>query len=395
MTLAISGAMIARAFSDQSPIAKAFRLSFLRELYRVDSCFFRLLSEGKFHKINRMTPYWQRIYGTILELGLSVDTEWNKYSDEQILRLPIITPATIPPALIKDAMVKRIRPGLFGVRMFLLRDILVWKRKDQPLEFISPEDGHKRILSRCHKHELYKDGKYIGRHSNRYNQGRSALSDLRNLWPKILQNFPETLKTRLKAITHRPDPGEPLYPMVFPGIDFDRAKTEKLIPWAFLTLAGKKCSNYEIKRARTYKQNAKVIIPRWITGQEIRLALNINDKDNTKIWIGVWQALNWKNRPPKHYEAYWKLLHKRAPRFKLKPQETDPEEANHPEIERDWHLRICELCNKKDDHKHAYFECPDVQDIWQYGLKILAEIVGKPAIGNYINTFTSILLAFH
>lgn len=136
-----------------------------------------------------MIPYSQRIYGIILELSLSVDTEWDKYSDEQILRLPIITSATIPPALIKDTMVKRIRPGLFEVRMFLLRDVLVWTRNGELLQFISPEDGHKRILSRLQIHsrdKLYKDGKYIGRQSNRYIQGRTALSDLRTLRPKIL-----------------------------------------------------------------------------------------------------------------------------------------------------------------------------------------------------------------
>jgi len=85
MILTISDTMIARVFRDQSLITKAFSLSFLRKLNRVNACFFRLFSEGKFHEIHLIIPYWQRIYETIFIMNLSFDTEWNKYSDEKIL----------------------------------------------------------------------------------------------------------------------------------------------------------------------------------------------------------------------------------------------------------------------------------------------------------------------
>jgi hypothetical protein len=397
MLLALSGAAIARDFSDQSPTAKAFRLSFLRELHRVGACFFRLFSEGKFHKVNEMTPYWQRVYSTILGLGLSMDEEWDKYTDEEILGIPIISSQTIPQEIIKAMAAKRIRPGLLGARMFFLRDILVWTKATEPLAFISPDHGTKRIFGRMQKwmrEELYVNNEYVGYQSNRYIQGRTALSDLRKIWPQILQHLPDGLKTRLHNIKTRPLPGEPLYPLVFQGIDFNVGKIHDIIPWTKLRLAGQICKNYDIKSARKHAQRAKLIIPNWIPGQEIRLPQGFNEK---VFWKDAWKTLNWKSRPPKHYEAYWYLLHKRTPRFR--PKRTDEEQVDSDEQEGNdrgnWHLRLCELCNKKDDHIHGYFECPDVQDIWKFGLKLLSEMVGKTTIRDYTNTFTSVLLAFH
>jgi len=86
-----------------------------------------------------------------------------------------------------------------------------------------------------------------------------------------------------------------------------------------------------------------------------------------QIWKGAWKVLNWKYRSPTHYEAYWKLLHKR------------PRKVVNLGVEgkHDYTTGTCRNCNQPDDTRHVYFNCPAVHKIWLDAIEILRRLLGS------------------
>src|SRR5438045_7246821 len=76
-----------------------------------------------------------------------------------------------------------------------------------------------------------------------------------------------------------------------------------------MTLAGVECEQYTVTQGRIEGTKAHVLQPNW---EEIKGLEECNSEKRLKqIWIRAWKVLNWKHRPAKHHEAYWRMLHKR------------------------------------------------------------------------------------
>jgi hypothetical protein len=163
--------------------------------------------------------------------------------------------------------------------------------------------------------------------------------------------------------------------MIDPQADWDVTQIHNLIPWKHLTLAGIQCKNFTINQARKNLSIKETIIPNW----NPEILGNIKDSLEEKhAWEKAWVALNWKSRPHDHFEAYWRLLHKRSQRFTPSEEELDQQE------ERDWHPTSCVICNCRDTIDHGFVSCPQIKHIWETSLQLLELLTGYTDIARII-----------
>ena len=93
MMQAMNGKTVARIICNDGELERVFKIQFLRVLAKEGGCFFRLLAKAKWafsgqRMPNKGSPFWQRIYNTCLQLNLSIDLDWDEYTDEEFLLLP-------------------------------------------------------------------------------------------------------------------------------------------------------------------------------------------------------------------------------------------------------------------------------------------------------------------
>ena len=327
MLNSLCGMMIARAFSDQSIIGKAFRLSFLRELDRVGADFFRLFGKGKSHKTKNMRPFWHRVYLTIRNLGLSVEENWETYTDEEILSIPCYLPAIMSEETL-EFMRERTRSQWLHGRMYLWKDILSYRpRKSPPIDIHETKVAVEIINKRLTALNRTDDIRRPGESTKEKRVARDILhgfSDFRQIWEKVKSEFPEKFMERLKQIQ------PPTMTSAIACICYTTLKTipkiqntHYLIPWNKLTLAGIPYRNFTIRQSRKTIQEKGLIIPNWT---DTDWAQPADERGTTELWKEAWKTANWKSRPDDHFEAYWLLLHKRSPRFRKrnKRDETAP-----------------------------------------------------------------------
>jgi len=372
MLTTLAGRYVARAFSGQSTTALGFKLAFLQEIQRADGDFFRIFGGGKFHGVVQMTPFWQRIYTSIRTLTLSYQSNWKDYTDEEILTIPLHFPGILSKERI-DQLAKRIRPDLFKLRFYLLRDVLTYDpSQSPPLRPLDTEEAKIRINKRIQvlaAEKIFNPNEQIWDLCWQRVILR-AIAAFRALWPELLEELPKEFVERLQKIKE-PTPDTVLAPLRNIHLDFDVRKIHDLIQWDKLTLANIPCANFSIKKARQNLTSKEVTIPNW-TDQEIR----IPEGNAQTLWKEAWKTLNWKSRPDDHFQAYWYLLHKRSPR----PCNSRVE----PSVEmdtptRDWHDVFCSSCYRRDNIQHGYLECPDVLRIWEQSIKTLDDLIGRPS----------------
>jgi len=148
--------------------------------------------------------------------------------------------------------------------------------------------------------------------------------------------------------------------------DFDTSSIYDLILWKKLTLAGVPCEGYTVKIGRVYATRGFVIEPGW---EEIGPAEGVNmEQRRARLWKTAWGTLNWKYRAETHYEAYWKLLHKREQHV-MNLHLQDPNER--------FKTGKCENCGATDTSAHAFITCPEVRKIWTTATKELERMLGR------------------
>jgi hypothetical protein len=111
--------------------------------------------------------------------------EWDEYTDEEILSLPFHLPLIISENNV-IMMRRRIRNQLFRLRIFLLKDILIFKPNSSPhLQMRNSDSGIDLIKERLEKFfpgQVFEEG---NRAANIYTYARSAMGDLRRIWPTV------------------------------------------------------------------------------------------------------------------------------------------------------------------------------------------------------------------
>jgi exonuclease III len=362
------GRMVARNFSDQSITGKAFRVAFLREIEQAEGDFFRLFTDGKFHRVRKMSPFWVRVYKSIRELGLSVNQEWNEYTDEEFLSLPFHLPGVLSSSVI-NTLAKRAIPSLFRLRIYSWKDIIHLDRARSNVSWkvLDHDRAKRKIFSRFRlllPDETPVHGEEAKNHT--YTNSMSAYSDIRKVWPTLWNDLPKGFKTRLGKVK-RPASGGPLAPLVDFSAEFDASSIHDLIPWQNLTLGGSLCKDFTIKSGRRAALKAEVIIPNWNHLNDFQ----IPDSKIHKTWAKAWKLLNWASRPSNQYEEYWYLLHRRAPILHdlahVRNEEGKTEWGN-------WEPLICSICQQRDSNIHGFFSCPSVNSLWQSSQQILHRI---------------------
>jgi hypothetical protein len=391
MITAMNGRAIARMITGHGEVATAFKLQLLRTIYEEGGSFFRLLAKGNFaggspRMPARGPPFWVRVYNTLLDLGLAVSTDWNEYSDEEFLSLPYDIPAITGKHA--NLLGKRVRSALHSLRLSLLKDILVFRRgQAEKFQIRNKEEGEAMIQRRMiqldpslaqNRAQHFKPGEDTGK----YGAARKVMVDLRRYWLNhIWKDAPIEFKDRLQRIQTLPPSLNSMQPNSPDG--FAGGSEYDLIPWDKLTLAGVSCHAFSVRKGRQWVTKARLLQPEW---EEIR-AMLINDSNVEKrieqVWRGVWNLLNWKYRSPKHYEAYWKLLHRRPKKVvNLGVEGKD-----------DYTTGTCFNCNQPDDSRHAFLNCPVVHRIWLDATKILRRLLGGRTF-QIDYTVSEIVLAF-
>jgi len=264
MVIANMGQLVARAFSNQSVNAESFRLSFIREIEGAGrgGSFFRLFSKGMFHRKEHMSPFWARVYSTVQNLGLTINEDWESYTDEEILSIPYELPQLMSDEMAQK-FAKRIRPDLIYLRIVLLRDILVWNdRLDPHLTFCSPERGFTLIRNRMREIRPEDDFKPWENTDQNYVYAgaRSAFAALRGLWPTIWEQFPKGFRERLMRV-RKPTSDSFLAPLRQEAGWFSAKELHGLITWNKLELAKMPCKDFKIRSVRKHLLSPKLIIP--------------------------------------------------------------------------------------------------------------------------------------
>jgi hypothetical protein len=138
MMQAMNGRCVARMISGTDEVAEAFKLSFMRILEETGGCcFFKLFGPGFVRTkslklpVDSGSPFWGRIYDTMIGLKISYSEDWDDYTDEEILMLPFDLPVLIGKETCK-LFGPRVRPSLFPLRIFLFRDLLTFSRNRRP-----------------------------------------------------------------------------------------------------------------------------------------------------------------------------------------------------------------------------------------------------------------------
>jgi hypothetical protein len=263
MFVANLGRVIARAFANQGRPARAFRVLFLKEIDKAGGSFFRLFDKGEKHYVHRMTPFWARIYETIRKLWLSISQGWDTYTDEEILNLPIDLPDMVEYKLNME-FGKRVRPSFFSLRIYSIRDVLIWDENEKRLKFIDTKDGSNFIENRLdllHPEEALKL-RQSKRKNWKYTNALSAMAFLRKPWPQIWDQYPAVLKQRIARI-EEPSIGKDLEPLVNRDIMFNVENHHDLILWDKLTMAGMTCEKYSVKKAKQAVLKPEIIKPDW------------------------------------------------------------------------------------------------------------------------------------
>jgi hypothetical protein len=98
MTQAMNGKAIARMIAQSGDLGTAFKLQLIRVTAEQGADIFRLLAHGNWgggggspRMPYQSLPFWRRIYDTCLNLNLMLTTDWEKYTDEEMLTLPYDT----------------------------------------------------------------------------------------------------------------------------------------------------------------------------------------------------------------------------------------------------------------------------------------------------------------
>jgi hypothetical protein len=277
MAQAMNGKSIARMIAHSGDLGTAFKLQLIRVTADQGADIFRLLAHGNWSGGGgsprmpfQSPPFWRRIYDTCLNLNLTLTTDWNKYTDEQILMLPYDTPLIC--GTFSEKFGKRIRSTLPRLRIYLLRDILIFRpTQTQKFQFRNKEEGERLLQTRLLRlyPEWAADRSYHFRpnqDTGPYGAPRKAMTDLRRFWTNdVWPNAPAEFKERLQSIRTLP-PG--LRPML-PGGDgnFPTDSTFDLVLWDKMTLAGVECEQYTVRQGRIEGTKAHVLQPNW---EEIR-----------------------------------------------------------------------------------------------------------------------------
>jgi hypothetical protein len=217
--------------------------------------------------------------------------------------------------------------------------------------------------------------KTTGNAVNPFTTARSAMAGLRGLWnTKIYADLPPEVRKRLDNLEY------PLLTSLAPmdntrmagrnptttRSDWDTSSMYSLIPWSKLTLAGMRCQQYKVRAARLAAARADVIIPDWPE-------FKIEEGDKRKVWLNAWKFLCWKYRPEKHYEIYWRLLHRRATYIFRRNSGVPIADVSQADGMR---KGLCNICGERDTNAHAYMECRAVQIIWVEAKEIMEKLLG-------------------
>jgi hypothetical protein len=144
-----------------------------------------------------------------------------------------------------------------------------------------------------------------------------------------------------------------------------------MILWHKLSLGKVLCKEYSVRQGRLAALESALLMPTW---EDIGVGIGMEDMEKglAKFWIKAWKVLNWKHRPAKHHEPYWKLLHRRSRRTKgpkVDPNKneenktTSENSADPTREEQEYHTGFYANCGQKDVEIHAYVECPEIQQI--------------------------------
>jgi hypothetical protein len=329
----------------------------------------------------------------MIDLGLGYSNEWESYSDEEILMLPYDTPQLIGQAGTKSFGPK-VRPSLFPLRIFLLRDILMFDGKRSPkFSVIDLEKGKILIKRRFHAFPPKAGIPEFKGDSGAFHNAKSAMAHVRKTWTEAWNKdiIPREFKARLERITKLP---ENLKNMQAPWMPFKADEVYSLILWHKLTLNGVLCKNYTVKGGRLAGLKPTLLTPHWIgiggvegaDSEDEEERVDSRRKTRTTVlerkgekskelegtWTRAWKLLNWKYRPASHHEAYWQLLHKRPRRARGGVDAEDPKRA--------FRTGFCYDCGQKDTSRHAYVECPEVRRIWASATQILEELIGATSV---------------
>jgi exonuclease III len=391
MMQAMNGRSIARMISRSDPIAEFFKLSLLRVLETTEGgCFFKLFGPASWRangiKMLDGPPFWRRIYNSMLGLGVSVSNDWDTYTDEELLSLPFDLPMLIGKE-VSESFGKRVRPSLWPLRIFLLRDILSFEPRRRPkLQILSAERA-RTLLQRRYKEFPPPGGipSFKG-DGGAFRNAMSAVAFLRKqwnteVWPKMDPKF----KARLEKITALP---ESLKPMEHLGKSFNVKEIYNLILWQKLTLGGILCKDYKVRQGRMAGLKPQLLMPPW---EEIRMEGETEEEKETaraRIWTQTWQLLGWKPRPAHHHEPYWRLLHQRSLRARgaSVSANKEPVLTNTENDSKDrFHTGTCANCGQKDTDAHAYLDCPDVRLIWNDSKAVLLSMLGSIATASGID----------
>jgi len=434
MFRAMNGKMIARLICAEDDIGASFRLGLahtlathglgLSELVAgkvgKKSRFFQraLSSRGVQYTSNtgkhlrdflcKITPFWKRIFTTILQLDLDLDRDWSKYSNSEILSVPYDLPGLSKYTPVLDAgeigqeTEARLRDGphdlcrhalqtIGGITTF--RDILFYHTHTEEGE----ERPHLRLPDADTFREYLVDRRYEKQLTeSQFTNIKRGFTGLTRKWHVYYTWLDRDLKARLENINSRPRRTEEL-------------KLENRIPWKHLTMAGMPLKEYTVKKARLYQTSPDILQPDWtFEGDE-----GINAEVKEKRWKLAWKVHMWKDRPNGHYSAYWRLLHRR-PLLPWKPKFTnshdnnpqgeppslpngeddtngepshetptfgfEPEDEEDVPVPQEWGIDLCATCAVKDSAEHAFCTCPPVQNIWHQSLSILQLLLSDPTL---------------
>jgi hypothetical protein len=193
----------------------------------------------------------------MIGLKISYSDDWNEYTDEEILMLPFDLPRLLGEEACKS-FGSRVRPSLFPLRIFLLRDLLTFSRNRRPRFQFLPLDRSKLLLQQRFRAFPPASGvpEFKGNRGP-YKNAMSAIVLLRNtLWKHLDQK----VKDRLERMETLP---ESLKPMQAPGRPFMPTRIYDLILWHKLTLANVLCKDYTVRRGRMAALGPKLLRPSW------------------------------------------------------------------------------------------------------------------------------------
>ena len=333
---AMTGRIIASLFTRDSDLGKAFRFSML-EILLQNNLGVTELFNGKlgvspgtrsyqrrptrnpntsstFSKhiagfLPKLTPFWARIFRTLVDLEMSVSRNWDEYTDDEILNLPYNVPGIAsahedaPPSF-SDILKKGVNTKCYRNQF---QNIAGYRTFRDLLFFHNHTNGYLPHLRLPEKRAfLYQLRLQQLRQERRLTSAEEAnisseFSHLSRYWTPYYRAIDVKLRTRIERINQRPRTTEEFV---------NDNRIESLIPWRHLTLAGCPLKDYSVKKARNYQSSPETIIPNWnFTEAE---APGLDRAAELTVWRNAWANLLWKDRPTPHYSAYWRLLQNRV-----------------------------------------------------------------------------------